>query len=504
LHPSHSLAFIGLFMPQRVTEFPRVVFLAAALFGAVGGCTVGPWYHKPNITPPDTWKTATGTPAATGPAVANATAPVWPSAEWWRGFNSAQLDDLIAQAQKTNDDLAAAVARVREADAQVKIAGAPLLPSLSVGGTATRQRVKPQGVSVVNGTPTQAAAVTFNQFAAQATASYELDFWGKNLATRRSAYYAAQASRYDRATVELTVMTSVATTYFQALEANDRLTVAEQDLETARTILKGLHTQQQFGIANALDVAQQETTVATLNATVPPLRQQLRQAVNALAILVGKPPEAIEFPGGKLTELSEPQVLPGLPSELLARRPDVASAEAQLIAANADIAAARAAFFPSINLTADGGFESTALSGLFTPANRIFAISGALAQQVFAGGALTGKYQLTKARYTELLADYHKSVISAFGDVENALSALQQTADQYQRQQDAVASARRAYQFSEAQMRAGTVNVLTVLNTQSALFGAEDQLVQVRFAHLQALVQLFNALGGGWQKGSGA
>jgi len=251
-------------------------------------------------------------------------------------------------------------------------------------------------------------------------------------------------------------------------------------------------------------VAQEETTVAALNASVPPLRQQLRQAVNALAILVGKAPEAIEFPGGKLTELSEPQVLPGLPSELLARRPDVASAEAQLVAANADIAAARAAFFPSITLTADGGFESTALSGLFTPANRVFALSGALAQQIFAGGALTGKYQLTKARYTELLANYHKSVISAFGDVENALSAVEQTADQYQRQQDAVASARRAYQFSEAQMRAGTVNVLTVLNTQSALFSAEDQLVQVRFAHLQALVQLFNALGGGWQKGLGA
>jgi len=495
-------------MPQRVTEFSRLVLLAAAFLGGIGGCTVGPRYHRPNIAPPDAWKTdIRQPPEASNVGAAGASgatsAPLWPSSQWWRGFKSSQLDDLIAQAQRTNDDLAAAVARVREADAQVKIAGAPLLPSLSVAGTATRERAKPQGVSIVNGTPTQAAPVTFNQFAAQATASYELDFWGKNLATRSSAYYAAQASRYDRATVELTVMTSVATTYFQALEANDRLTVAEQDLETARTILKGLQTQQQFGIANALDVAQEQTTVAALNATIPPLRQQLRQAVSALAILVGKAPEEVEFPGGKLAELSEPQVLPGLPSELLARRPDVAAAEAQLIAANADIAAARAAFFPNITLTAGGGFASTALAGLFTPANRVFALSGALAQQIFAGGALTGKYQLTKARYTELLANYHKSVISAFGDVENALSALQQTADQYQRQQEAVASARRANEFSEAQMRAGTVNVLTVLNTQSALFSAEDQLVQVRFAHLQALVQLFNALGGGW-KGLGA
>ncbi len=130
----------------------------------------------------------------------------------------------------------------------------------------------------------------------------------------------------------------------------------------------------------------------------------------------------------------------------------------------------------------------------------MFSLTGQIAQQIFAGGALAGKYQLTKARYTELLADYHKSVLSAFGDVENALVALQQTADQYQRQQEAVAKARRAYEITEIQMRAGVINVLTVLNTQSALFSAQDALVQVRFAHLQALVQLFSALGGGWQK----
>ena len=180
--------------PLMPTEFSRVLLLAAALVGGAGACTVGPRYHKPNITPPEAWKTDigksidAGASGATGAAGVNATPPVWPSSEWWRGFKSAQLDDLIAQAQKANDDLAAAVARVREADAQVKIAGAPLLPSLSVGGTATRERAKPQGVTVVNGTPTQASPVTFNQFAAQATASYELDFWGRNLATRASAY----------------------------------------------------------------------------------------------------------------------------------------------------------------------------------------------------------------------------------------------------------------------------------------------------------------------------
>lgn len=459
----------------------------------LAGCTVGPFYKKPNVGAPPAWResdvgaTVTGTPA---PEVV----PVWPASQWWQGFKSPQLDELIGQAQKANDDLAAAVARVREADAQVRIAGAPLFPSLEATGAATRERAKPANA------PAGTSPTTFNQFAAQLGASYELDFWGKNLATRRSASFTAEATRYDRATVELSVMTSVATTYFQAMESHDRLAVAQQNLATAQEVLKDLKTELSVGIVNALDVAQQETTVAALSAAIPPLQEQFRQSVNALAVLVGRPPQGLEFPGGTLTSLSEPQVRPGMPSELLVRRPDVASSEAQLRAANADIQAARAAFFPSIDLTADGGFVSTALSTLITPANKVFDVTGSVAQQIFAGGALTGKYQLTKARYSELLADYHKTVLTAFGDVENALVALQQTADQYQREENAVATARRAYDFTQTQLHAGVVNILTVLNTQAALFNAEDALVQVRFAHLQALIQLYSALGGGWTR----
>jgi len=429
-------------------------------------------------------------PATTADSVA-----AWPSAEWWRGFGSRQLDDLIAQAQRANDDIGAALARVRQADAQAQIAGAPLLPAIAVGADGARQRQKPSASS----TSSTGKPVTFNQFGVQASASYQLDFWGKNRAALNAARFAATASRYDRATVELTVMTSVATTYFQAIGLHDRLNVAEQDLETAQTILKDLTFEETVGTANALDVAQQATTVAVINASIPPLRQQLRQTLDALAILVGKMPQDLEAPGGTLSDLSEPVVGPGLPSELLARRPDVAAAEAQLMAANANIQVARAAFFPSIDLTADGGFVSAALSGLISPGNRVFSLAGTVTQDIFQGGALVGGYRLNKARYAELLSDYHKSVLSAFGNVEDALVAAQQTAEQYQRQQDAVAKARRAYEITQIQLHAGTVNVLTVLNTQSTLFSAQDALVQVRFAHLQALVQLFNALGGGWQ-----
>jgi multidrug efflux system outer membrane protein len=401
----------------------------------------------------------------------------------------------MVQAQQANDDISAAVARVQQADAQVQIARAPLFPALSVSGTGTRQREKPTGTSAAN----SSRPVTFNQFGAQVSASYELDFWGKNLAEFNAARFTANASEYDRATVELTVMTSVATSYFQALEAQDRLRVAQENLTTSQTILKDLTFEATVGITNALDVAQQATTVAVVNASIPPLQQQLRQTTDALAVLLGKMPQDLQAPGGTLNELAEPQVGPGLPSELLVRRPDVASAEAQLRAANANIQAARAAFLPNINLTADGGFVSTALSNLISPGNRVFSLAGTVTQDIFQGGALVGNYRLNKARYAELLSDYHKSVISAFSNVEDALVAVQQTAEQYQRQQDAVAKARRAYEITQKQLHAGIVNVLTVLNTQTALFTAEDALVQVRYAHLQSLVQLFNALGGGWQ-----
>jgi outer membrane protein, multidrug efflux system len=447
---------------------------------ALSACNLGPRYHKPDIPPPPAWRAD----EVGGPAT-------WPSADWWKGFSSPQLDTLIDEAQHTNDDIAAAIARVREADAQARIAGAPLLPALSGTASATREREINLGIP---------GTTTADVYSPLLNATYELDFWGKNRAALDAARLAAAASRYDRVTVELTVMTSVASTFFQAVEAQDRLNVARDNLASAGTILKGLRLELKVGTITALDVAQQETTVAVLNASIPPLRQQLLQSIDALAILVGKPAEEVNLTTGTLDALKEPEVIPGLPSELLTRRPDVAEAEAQLMSANASIAVARASFFPSIDLTASGGYASTALSSLFNPASRVFTLTGELTQPIFQGGALTGQYAYSKARYAELLADYHKTVISAFSNVEDALVGLQQTSLQYQRQADAVAKARRAYEITQRQFHIGTINILTVLNTENALFTAEDTLVQVKYAHLAALISLFNALGGGWQK----
>jgi NodT family efflux transporter outer membrane factor (OMF) lipoprotein len=461
----------------------RGAVLAAALVSGLSACSLGPHYHRPDIPAPAAWRNAEA--GATEPA--ETVAP-----DWWRGFGSERLNQLVSSARSANDDLAAAVARVREADAQARIAGAPLLPQVSASFQATRARSPSSSGGFATG----------NDFNPLLSASYALDFWGKNRAAAEAAKELANASRFDRATVDLTIVTGVANTYFTALELRDRLKIAQSNLDTAKSVLNGLQTDAQVGTANALDVAQQATVVATLDAAVPPLQQQLAQTIDALAILAGSEPESLDVDSGALADLSLPTVGPGLPSKLLARRPDVAGAEAQLIAANADIAQARAAFFPTISLTAGGGYESGALSNLFNPANRVFSLGGGLTQPIFEGGALRGQSDYAKARYAELLADYHKAVISAFGNVEDALTALRQTAEQENREREAVAAARRAYDFAQKQLHAGTINVLTLLNTESALFSAQDALAQVQLAHLQALVGLYNALGGGWNQES--
>jgi outer membrane protein, multidrug efflux system len=454
----------------------RVIACSAAVL--LVACSLGPRYQRPELAPPPAWVTP-----------GDATAAQWPASDWWRGFNSPDLDSFIEQARNANDDLRAALARVHQADAQRRIAGAPLLPALSVQATATRSRAAVTGGGHVTG----------NDFSPLLSASYELDFWGKHRAAFASAAAAARASRYDRTTVELAVMAGVAGTYFQALQLRDRLGIANANLDNATRVLHGLKLEETAGLTTALDVAQQETVVATVNAAIPPLKQQLRQSLDALAILVGSTPQIVDVTHGSLDELAAPAVRPGLPSELLARRPDVAAAESQLIAANANIAAARAAFFPSISLTAGGGYESAALAGLLTPANRVWSLAAGATQPIFQGGALLGQYQLTKGRYEELLADYHKAVIAALANVEDSLIAVQQTNELVERQQQAARTAQRAYEFAQAQMRAGTINVLTLLNTQTALFSSRDALAQAKYAHLVALVSLYQALGGGWE-----
>ncbi len=274
--------------PRCAASCPLIL---GACLGALTACSLGPRYHRPDIRAPEAWLTPS-----------DASAQQWPTTEWWRGFASSDLDEFIGQAQRANDDLRAAIARVQQADAQRRIAGAPLLPALDAHAQATRARSPVSGSGFNTG----------NDFSPLLNASYELDFWGKNRATLAAATAAARASRYDRTTVELAVMAGVATSYFQALELRDRLSVAEANLANAAKVLKGLQLERTAGTATALDVVQQQTVVATLNAAIPPLRSQLRQSLDALAILVGSTPEAVDLTHGSLDDLSaQPAGAPG-------------------------------------------------------------------------------------------------------------------------------------------------------------------------------------------------
>jgi len=454
-----------------------LVFVTAV---TLTGCNIGPEYKRPDVSIPTTWQESHDSKTAK-----------WPSTDWWHGFGSPDLNTYITQAILANNDLAAAIARVREADAQATVAGAALLPTIGASFSALNERVQATSSSYTN----------FRQYSPQLSASYMIDFWGKNRSAQAAAIANSLASRHDQATIELTVITSVALTYFQSIELRDRLNVAEANLASGQTLLKGLRLQLTAGVATALDVAQQETTVSILSAAIPPLRQQLGQTNHALAILIGKPPELFETSTSTATlnDLSLPVVRPGLPSDLLARRPDIAAAEDQLIAANANIAVARASFFPNIQLTASTGYASTALSTLIRSSSNVYSVSAGLAQPIFDGGVLKGQYALAQARYDELLANYRKAIFSALGNVEDVMVDMQQTDEQAQRLAVAVDKARRAHEIAKAQLHSGTVSILTVLNTEAALYSTQDALIQARFSHTQALVNLFGALGGGWQ-----
>jgi NodT family efflux transporter outer membrane factor (OMF) lipoprotein len=465
---------------SRPSLWRAAPLLAAALLAA---CDIGPDMKQPTVPEPPAWRESGAQPAA------------WPSPDWWRGFGSVELDGLIAEAQQANYDLGAAVARIREADAQARVAGAALLPSVGAGATVSKQReLFPLGG---NGT-----SITFPEYEVGLTASYEIDFWGKNRAALNAAKSTALASRYDQQVVALTVVTSVATTYFQLLGVQERIKVARENLATGENVLAVIEGRRRLGTAMDLDVSQQRTVVSGLRAAIPPLEQQVSQTIDSLAILVGKTPEQMAIAEASLYDLSLPGVAPGLPSELLARRPDVAEAEAQLVAANANIKVARAQLFPSLELTASGGFASLALHSLFTGPGAVWSAAASVTQPIFEGGRLKGQVEYTKARYDELVQTYRRAILYAFGNVEDALAATRRTAEQQAAQEETVAEARRSYEIAQSRYRIGLTDLLTVLNTENALFPAEDALVQVRLAHMQALVTLFNALGGGWQLGA--
>jgi outer membrane protein, multidrug efflux system len=417
-----------------------------------------------------------------------------PKLDWWRGFQSRELVALIEDAQAHNFDIAVAVAQIQQADAQVRIANAPLFPLLDLNGSSS---VGKSSSATGSGGGGGGGGVS-KLYATSLSASYVLDFWGKNQSSLVAVEESAVASRYNREVVILTAISTVATTYFQILAAQDRLRILHKDVEDSTHILDLIMQQFNAGTVSQVNVAQQQSLVASLHASIPPVEETLQQNLSALAVLVGRAPERFGARGGSMMQVVVPRVTPGLPSELLNQRPDLRQAEAQLSAANYDVHAARAAFFPSIQLTAQTGLQSAALKTLFGPSAWFYTAAASLTQPILDGGLLEGQLDLQLGLRQQFLQAYRKAVLSAFSDVEKALIALQQTSLQEKYEREAVLASQMAFYLSEQQLREGTVNQVTLLQTEQTLFQAEDALVQVQLARLLAAVSLFQALGGGW------
>ena len=416
----------------------------------------------------------------------------WPGEDWHHGFASNELDGLVALARQNNLDLAAAEARIRQADARARAAGGAILPRVDAGANATR---------VTGGSHGKSATET--DWSALLSASYEVDFWGKNRATSRSAQLSALASQADRDTLALTVLTGVANGYFQVLSLRERVDIARANLNSAREVLQVIEARFNAGAATAVELATQKAAVANAELAIPPLEQQEIEARGALALMVGRVPEGFSVAAQRLDGLTEPSVAPGLPAELLMRRPDVSAAEAGLQAAHADLAAARAAMFPTLTLTGSGGVQNPAVqAAVITLEGTGYSLSlgASLVQTIFDGGRRRAARDEAEAREQELLASYRAAIVNALLDVETALSAIRHLDMQQAAQTENVIQSERAFEGARLRYRAGAGDYLSVLDSQRTLYAARDQSSQYKLARLQAVVGLCKALGGGWRQ----
>ena len=460
--------------------------LQVSLILPLGGCLLSGDLPVPALDIPAAYDGASRRPAVAEAAL--------PKLDWWRSFRSRELTRYVELALEGNLDIAAAIARIVQADAQSRISGAALLPSIDLNGSGSHSRSSQSTSS----SGTSFSGSERDNLSASLTASYEIDFWGKNRAALRSSEESAVASRFDREVVALSTVVATANAYFEVLAAQDRIRVANENVKSASDVLTLIRDRFKAGTASQLDVAQQESLVATQRAAIPLLRQMLKQNRTALALLIARSPERVYVRGGSLNAIAIPRVTPGLPSQLLAQRPDIRKAEANLAAANADVYNARAQLLPSIKLTGEGGYESAVLKTLLRPESAFYTLTAGLTQPIFEAGKLRGNVDLQKGKQDELLQTYRKTVISAFGDVENALNDIRQTALRERLEREVVRSSRQAFDISQQRFRQGTIDLVTLLQTQQTLYQGQDTLAQARLAHVKAIVALYSALGGGW------
>lgn len=450
----------------------RILLNVCAIF-LLSGCSVTPEYTRPNVDTPQNWSAGTSS------------GDIQIAADWWKNFDSEELNTLMSQALIENNDLRAALARIEQAQANLKIVGASLLPTLDASGGAAHTHTNPASGN----------SSTVNALNAGVDISYEIDLFGANRAAVDSASAAYQSSRFDHDALALVVMGEVANGYFTTLNLQERLKIAQSNLGNARDVQNVIQAKFDAGAISALDLAQQRAVVANNESVLAALVQQQTIAKNALAILLGKSPQDMAINAATLDALSVPVIAPGQPSSLLTRRPDISSAESALIAANADIGAARAALFPSVTL---GLGWNAAMSGFGNPATTTLALLSSLSAPIFQGGRLEGGVEKTTARQSELVENYRKTVLTSFKEVEDALAGVKAAQLRQTSLQTAKKESQRAYDISKTQYKAGAIDFQTLLSSQQSLFNAADSYAQARLSMLVSSVELYKALGGGW------
>ncbi len=437
----------------------------------VAGCSMVPDYVRPDVAFGNSW----GTQQPAGNA---ATGEAHIAREWWRGFGSDELNALIGQALANNTDIVAAAERIAQARGSLRVAGASLWPSVSAGYSDTYSRADIDG----SGSSTRGANVA---------ATYEVDLFGANRSSKAAARAQLEAAGFDRDAVALTTTGDVAQGYINLLATRERITLAEESLNASRKVSALLETRLQVGTVALLDVTQQRTAVAQAEANVASLKEQEAAFKNALAVLAGVAPQDFAVSATSLAGLALPEIPVAAPATLLERRPDLKVAEANLKAANGNIGAARAAFFPTLSLSAG-------LTQAIDPARTGLTLGADVLASIFNGGARVGALQSANARQREVAANYRGTVLNAFAEIGNALATLESAETRVASQQVAADNAATALRLARLQLDAGSTDLPTLLNTQTSELSTKDGLVQARAAALAGSVQLVRVLGGGF------
>ncbi len=461
----------------------RRVMAMLSCSGLLAGCMVGPNYHRPAVQTPPAYRDSSENPQAGVQAASYADLP------WWQVFQDPKLQELIRTALERNYDLQLATERINAARGEVTVTRSSLFPQ--IGGNAN-----------FAGGKENTFQTNYNFLTLTADAAFQVDLFGKLRRATEASRARLLATEDARQTVILTLVGDVASDYFALLQLDLQLQITHETVKTQEDSVRLTKFRVEHGVATKLDVLQAQQVLDQANATIPDLERLIAQEENAISILLGNFPQGIPRGRPLVEEPLPPEVPPGLPSTLIERRPDIREAEQNLVASNAEVGVAKAEFFPQFSLTGSGGGSfgrSSAFSSLMSSQLGIWAYGAQLTQPIFTGGALTGNLKVAKSENQQALIAYRQKIQRAFGDVSDALIGYQKFHQVRLRQEDTVADLQESVRLSNMRYKGGTTTYLEVLDGQRSLFSAELTLAQARGTEYQSLVQLYRALGGGWQ-----